>query len=221
MNRVLFLLGANDDSYSLLPFFLKYKINDREIDIVEPYQSGNINESAVTGKFYFKFQNTFIDLIYEKHLPHSYDSILEYLNNLDVSIYDKIYIFREWSSYDSNLKNFGNVEIVYFKADENFHKTDDDVKDFLENHKMISSASVSFNHRNFYFEPTINLFVFYYLFGFDYLSYESLNVNKSNLMGLYYLPGYNIIPLNLIYLHLKIHMINNQIQIDNKIQINL
>lgn len=190
MKKVLFLFSVNDVSFSLLPFLLKYKVDNKNISIREPYHSGDLDESAVTGKFKFKFEDTDIDLLYEKSIPHDYNGILDYLNSISPNEYEKIYFFIEWSSFNYSLKHFGNVEIIYYKADENYHKPDEEIKDILSQYKIISSASVSFKHKNFYFEPIINLFVFYYIFGFDYLSYSKLDVNKSNLMGMYYLTGY-------------------------------
>lgn len=190
MKNVLFLFSVNDVSFSLLPFLLKYKVDNKNISIREPYHSGNLDESTMTGKFKFKFEDTNIDLFYEKNIPHDYDGILCYLNSISPNQYEKIYFFIEWTSFNSNLKHFGNVEIVYYKADENYHKPDKEIKDILSQYKIISSASLSFEDKNFYFEPIINLFVFYYIFGFNYLSYSKLDVNKSNLMGMYYLSGY-------------------------------
>jgi hypothetical protein len=190
MKNVLFLFSANDVSFSLLPFLLKYKVDNKNIPIREPYHSGDLDESAVTGKFKFKFEDTNIDLLYEKNIPHDYNGMFDYLNSIQSNRYEKIYFFIEWSSFNSNLKHFGNVEIIYYKADENYHKPDGEIKDILSQYKIISSASLSFKHKNFYFEPIVNLFVFYYIFGFNYLSYSKLDINKSNLMGMYYIKGY-------------------------------
>ena len=193
MKKVLFLFSANDVSFSLFPFLLKYKINNKKETINEPYYVGDIDTSARNGEFKFQFNGIDIDLLYLKNLPHDYDNILNYVNSISPNDYDKIFIFIEWSSFNKELKSFANIEIVYYKADENYHKTDEEVKDVLSEFKIISSASVSFKHKNFYFEPLINLFVFYYIFGFDYLSYSKLDVKKTNLMGMYYLKSYKLV----------------------------
>lgn len=190
MKKVLFLFSANDVSFSLFPFLLKYKINNKKETINEPYYVGDIDTSARDGEFKFKFDGIDIDLFYLKNLPHDYDNILNYINSISPNDYDKIFIFIEWSSFNKQLKSFANVEILYYKADENFHKTDEEVKEFLSEFRIISSASLSFSNKNFYFEPLINLFVFYYIFGFDYLSYSKLDVKKTNLMGMYYIKSY-------------------------------
>lgn len=190
MKKVLFLFSANDVSFSLFPFLLKYKINNKKETINEPYYVGDIDTSVRDGEFKFKFDGIDIDLFYLKNLSYDYDNILNYINSISANDYDKIFIFIEWSSFNKQLKSFANVEILYYKADENFHKTDEEVKDFLSEFRIISSASLSFSNKNFYFEPLINLFVFYYIFGFDYLSYSKLDVKKTNLMGMYYIKSY-------------------------------
>ena len=195
MNNVLFLFSANDVSFSLFPYLLKYKVESETTFINKPYYVGDIDNSVLDGKFKFKFKNTNINLLYLKDdVFSSKENILSNLNDFAKEIqYDRVYIFREWSTFDKNLKSFGNVEIIYYKADENFHITDEEVKEFLSEYRIISSASISFNDKNFYFEPLINLFVFYYIFGFDYLSYSKLDVKKTNLMGLYYIKSYKIV----------------------------
>jgi len=190
MKKVLFLFSANDVSFSLFPFLLKYKINNKKETINEPYYVGDIDTSVRDGEFKFKFGGIDIDLFYLKNLSYDYDNILNYINSISANDYDKIFIFIEWSSFNKQLKSFANVEILYYKADENFHKTDEEVKEFLSEFRIISSASLSFSNKNFYFEPLINLFVFYYIFGFDYLSYSKLDVKKTNLMGMYYIKSY-------------------------------
>ncbi len=192
MNNVLFLFSANDVSFALFPYLLKYKVESETNFINKPYYVGDIDSSVLNGKFKFKFKDTNINLFYLKDdVFSSKENILSNLNDFAKEIfYDKVYIFREWSTFNKNLKSFGNVEIIYYKADENFHITDEEVKEFLSEYRIISSASISFSDKNFYFEPLINLFVFYYIFGFDYLSYSKLDVKKTNLMGMYYIKSY-------------------------------
>lgn len=191
MKNVLFLFNVNDSSFALFPFLLKYKVDSKTENIREPYYVGDIDSSVINGTFKFKYKDVDIDLFYLKNkIATEYEKIIDYINSIEKNNYDKIFIFREWSSFDKNIKSVGNIEFLYYKADENFHVTDEYVKEFLSEYRIISSASISFENKNFYFEPIINLFVFYYIFGFDYLSYSKLDIKKSNLMGLYYLKGY-------------------------------
>lgn len=215
MNNVLFLFSANDVSFSLFPYLLKYKVESETTFINQPYYVGDIDNSALDGNFKFKFKDTNIDLFYLKDdVFSSKENILSHLNEVSKEIsYDKVYVFREWTTFNRNLKSFSNVEIIYYKADENFHITDDELKYFLSEYRIISSASVSFSNKNFYFEPLINLFVFYYIFGFDYLSYSKLDVKKTNLMGMYYIKSYKVVRDNFYNEFIKAIFENHNIEL--------
>lgn len=194
MKKVLFLFDANDCSFALFPFLLKYKVESKTTFIHKPYYVGDMDTSADDGKFKFEYNGIRIDLFYlKKEIATDYNSILDYANSISSNQYDKVYVFREWSSFHPSIKSIENIEILYYKADENFHKTDEYVREFLSEYRIISSASISFENKNFYFEPIINLFVFYYIFGFDYLSYSKIDVKKTNLMGMYYIKNYKVV----------------------------
>lgn len=190
MSKVLFIFNSTDYSFALFPFLLKYKVDTKTMFVNAPYYHGDMDTSAIDGRFKFKYNDTDIDLFYTKEgISNDYNAALSYIKPLTTQ-YDKIYLFKEWNSFDINFKSFENVEIMYYKADENFHKPDAEINRFLSEFRIISSASISFTNKNFYFEPILNLFVFYYDNGFDYSSYSLIDNKKTNLLGMYYIKYY-------------------------------
>lgn len=181
MNNVLIVADKKDYSYSLLPYFLKYKIEEGQERVAEPFYVGNLNKSTITGIFSFLYNGINITFKFENNLnPKNY-------TNID---YDKIFILNGYNSRDNKFESTENIEILYFKVDENFHEIEEYVHQFLSKFRIISSASLSFEHTNFYHAPIINLFAFYYSLGFNHLSYTELKVSKQNLIGMYYIPKY-------------------------------
>jgi len=189
MNDVLIIANKRDYSYTLLPYFLKYKIKEEDKSVAEPFYVGEVDKSVVTGIFSFLYNDINITISFIQHINFTKAGIRECVSNID-NKYDKIFILRDYSARDLEVKSFNNVEILYLKVDENYHEPQSYIKDFLSKFRIISTASINFKHLNFYHEPIINLFTFYYIFGFNYLSYNKLNVDKQNLMGLYYIPKY-------------------------------
>lgn len=189
MHDVLIITNTKDYSYALLPYFLKYKIKEEDESVAEPFYVGKIDKAAVTGVFSFIYNGINITIKFEEHIDYSRVGIREHIKNISKN-YDKIFVLREYNSRKLDVESFNNVEILYFKVDENYHESQSYIEDFLSKFRIISSASINFKHLNFYHEPIINLFAFYHQFGFNYVSYNKLNVDKQNLMGLYYIPKY-------------------------------
>jgi hypothetical protein len=187
MTDVLIIANKRDYSYSLLPYFLKYKIKEEEGRITEPFYTGNVDKSILTGVFSFVYNGINITIKFVENT-----SINELLYDMPTK-YDKIFILEAYDSREATTVIGANVEILYFKIDENFHQSDECVKDVLSKFRIISSASLSFEHSNFYHEPILNLYTFYYCIGFNYLSYNKLNVSKQNLIGMYYSPKYKMV----------------------------
>jgi hypothetical protein len=190
MHDVLIIANKKDYSYTLLPYFLKYKIKEEDESVAEPFYVGKMDKAAVTGVFSFLYNDINITITFEDHVDFNRVGIREFVKKYSSKNYDKIFILREYNSRDLNVESFNNVEILYFKLDENYHESQSYIKEFLSKFRIISTASINFEHSNFYHEPIINLFTFYYIFGFNYLSYNRLNVDKQNLMGMYYIPKY-------------------------------
>jgi hypothetical protein len=189
MHDVLIIANKRDYSYALLPYFLKYKIKEEDESVAEPFYVGKIDKAAFNGVFSFLYNGINITIKFEDHINFNRVGIREYTKDISKN-YDKIFILREYNSRDLEVESFNNIEILYFKLDENYHDSQSYIEDFLSKFRIISTASINFKHSNFYHEPIINLFTFYYIFGFNYLSYNKLNVDKQNLMGLYYIPKY-------------------------------
>jgi hypothetical protein len=189
MHDVLIITNTKDYSYALLPYFLKYKIKEEDESVAEPFYIGKIDKAAVTGVFSFIYNGINITIKFEEHIDYSRVGIREHIKNISKN-YDKIFVLREYNSRNLDIESFNNVEILYFKVDENYHESQSYIEDFLSKFRIISSASINFKHLNFYHEPIINLFAFYYQFGFNHVSFNKLNVDKQNLMGLYYIPKY-------------------------------
>lgn len=93
--------------------------------------------------------------------------------------------FNDWKQY------IGYDLLLQSNVVENFHVENKFIKEFLDSGNIIlSSASISFEHPNFYYEPLINLNLFYYFYGFNYLNYHKNSINKKSLLGTYHkLPG--------------------------------
>ncbi len=108
--------------------------------------------------------------------------------------------FQEW-------KNFtGFDKLIQTQTVENYHISNQALKEYLDAGNIcLSSASISFEHPNFYYEPILNLIFFYYQFGFNFLNYYKFD-KKNNLLGIYHKPidGVNSHKNHRNYLYLQI-----------------
>lgn len=190
MHDVLIIANQRDYSYALLPYFLKYKVEAKMESVAKPFYVGEMDKAAIDGVFSFLYNGINITIAFDSSINFTKIGVRECANKYDTKKYDKVFILREYNSRSLDVKSFNNVEILYFKMDENFHQTQSEISDFLSEFRIISTASINFTHKNFYHEPILNLFTFYYAFGFDYIAYTQLNVDKNNLLGLYYIPKY-------------------------------
>lgn len=115
----------------------------------------------------------------------------EYIFSKDINILNqlscdvKIYLFTtlsEWKSFK------GYDKLIQTQVVENYVATNDQLKEYLDAGNIsLSSASISFEHPNFYFEPIFNLIFFYYNYGFNFLNYYKFD-KKENLLGVYHKP---------------------------------
>jgi hypothetical protein len=88
--------------------------------------------------------------------------------------------FHEWK----NFKGFD--KLIQTQTVENYHNTNDELLEYLDAGNIcLSSASISFEHPNFYYEPILNLIFFYYNYGFNFLNYYKFD-KKENLLGVYH-----------------------------------
>jgi hypothetical protein len=96
--------------------------------------------------------------------------------------------FLEWKDFK------GFDKLIQTQTVENYHITNDELIEYLDAGNIcLSSASISFEHPNFFYDPIINLIFFYYHYGYNFLNYYKFN-RKENLLGIYHKPidGLNI-----------------------------
>ena len=113
-----------------------------------------------------------------------------YFQDNEISYQVESSLVDKWvgESYDDNNLNSKNKILV--KLDEKFHSSNEFIDKVLEKNKLISSVNTEINNPNYYFDPLLNLYYFYFLFGFNHLSYNQLDVRKTNLVGCYHLFNY-------------------------------
>jgi hypothetical protein len=88
--------------------------------------------------------------------------------------------FDEWKSFK------GYDKLIQTQTVENYHISNYELKEYLDAGNIsLSSASISFEHPNFHYDPIFNLIFFYNHYGYNFLNYYKFD-NKSNLLGVYY-----------------------------------
>ena len=115
----------------------------------------------------------------------------EYIFSRNISILDesncdvKIRLFttfNEWKSFK------GYDKLIQIQIVENYFETNVQLKEYLDAGNIcLSSASISFDHPNFHYNPFFNLVFFYYHYGYNFLNYYKFN-KKENLLGVYHKP---------------------------------
>lgn len=108
--------------------------------------------------------------------------------------------FKEWKSFK------GYDKLIQTQIVENYFETNVELKEYLDAGNMcLSSASISFDHQNFHYNPFFNLIFFYYHYGYNFLNYYKFN-KKENLLGVYHKPveGISNGKAQRNYLYLKI-----------------
>lgn len=207
MKKILFLSDVDKDS--IIITYLKPYIVNRGYDIIKndrPYNSPVFNWSEgkeellenIEGHYKFNFSGVDIDYKILKNIGygntnHIFTVAKEQIEKFG---YEKVYFFVrvffvknfDISQHESPDKNI--LEIIYLNVNESFHDTDERILCFLKNNKVISSASFGHSSANLYYEPFLNLLYFYYIYGFDFLSYKYFEVKKDNLIGMYLKKNY-------------------------------
>ncbi len=207
MKKVLFISALDKDSM-MITYLKPYMVN-RGYDIIKDdrgYQSPVFNWSEkkerlienIEGYYSFKFKDIDIDYKITKNIGYGMmDENFSFAKEqIEKFGYDKVYLFvREFfaNGFDTNQHKSPNsdiMEVIYLNVNEAFHETDDIILDFLNSNKIISSGAFGHTHKNLYYEPFLNLLYFYYIYGFDFLSYKYLKIDKDNLIGLYLKKNY-------------------------------
>jgi len=206
MKKVLFTSLL--DRQSMMLTYLKPYMVSRGYGLIKddrPYQSPVFNWSEqkeqllenIEGYYSFKFGEFDIDYKITKISGNLMNENFNFAKEqIEKFGYEKVYMFvnqffpvgfdtQQYESPDTSV-----LEVIYLNVNEAFHETDDRILSFLNNHKVISSGAFGYSHHNFYYEPFLNLLYFYYIYGFDFLSYRYLKVDKQNLIGLYLKKNY-------------------------------
>jgi len=103
------------------------------------------------------------------------------IKNCDIKI-RLFHTFKEWKTFD------GYDILIQTQVVENYHEHNQSIKEYLDAGNIcLSSASISFEHLNFYYDPIFNLIFFYHFYGFNFLNYYKFE-KKENLLGVYYTP---------------------------------
>jgi hypothetical protein len=111
----------------------------------------------------------------------------EYIFSKNVNLINKCDVkimlfttFDEWKTFK------GFDKLIQTQIVENYHIDNIQLKEYLDAGNIcLSSASISFEHNNFYYDPIFNLIFFYYHYGYNFLNYYKFN-KKNNLIGIYH-----------------------------------
>lgn len=123
--------------------------------------------------------------IYHEDDVYVFSKNIDIINECDMKI-QLFHTFSEWKKFK------GYDKLIQTQTVENYHITNAELKEYLDAGNIcLSSASISFEHPNFYYDPIFNLIFFYYHYGFNFLNYHKFD-NKNNLLGVYHKPVDNI-----------------------------
>jgi hypothetical protein len=140
----------------------------------------NLNFEKIQNKkeFIFKDLNdVFIFVRNDSNTPS------ESIKDCDIKI-RAFHTFKEWKNM------IGYDLLIQSQLVENYHIYNNYLKEFLDAGNIaLSSASISFNHPNFYYEPLFNINYFYYFYGVNYINYYKTKIDKLNLIGVYHKEG--------------------------------
>lgn len=136
------------------------------------------------GKFHFKdISNTFS--FFYGNDEYVFSGEYENIEQCDYRI-RLFHTFLEWKDFK------GFDRLIQTQTVENYHTTNNELLEYLDAGNIcISSASISFEHPNFYYEPILNLVFFYYHFGYNFINYYKFD-KKNNLLGVYHTPNNGI-----------------------------
>lgn len=213
MKKVLFISHIDKESI-LLSYLMPYQIERGHSEIVDlhayntPVKSWYENkaQSLENLEKHYKFLYHGIEIDYKiVNFRHSdapsyeafarqqkeeqgYDKVFAFIRKM----FEKDFDWKEWNFTDKEA-----LEVIYLNIIETFHDTDDVMKQFLQEHRVISASQFKHSSENFYYDPFLNLLYFYYTYGFDFLPFKQLEVKKTNLLGMYLKKNYKPLRDNL------------------------
>jgi len=147
-----------------------------------------------------KIQDISSDFIfYHNNDEYVFSKSIDVINQCDYKI-QLFTTFNEWKTFK------GFDKLIQTQTTENYHVFNIELKEYLDAGNIcLSSASISFEHPNFYYDPIFNLVFFYNFYGYNFLNYYQFD-KKENLLGVYHKPnnGININKGHRNYLYSKI-----------------
>ena len=148
-----------------------------------------------------KIQDASSDFIfYHNDDEYVFSKAIDVINQCDYKI-QLFNTFSEWKTFK------GFDKLIQTQVVENYHVYNDELKEYLDAGNIcLSSASISFEHPNFYYDPIFNLIFFYNFYGYNFLNYYKFD-KKENLLGVYHKPnnGININKGHRNYLYQQVH----------------
>jgi len=140
----------------------------------------NLNLQKIQDKKEFILNDSNDEFIF---VQNTTDRPSDTIQNCDIKI-RAYHTFQEWKNM------IGYDLLIQSQIVENYHIYNNDLKEFLDAGNIaLSSASISFKHPNFYYEPLFNINYFYYFYGFNYLNYYKIKTDKLGLIGCYHKGG--------------------------------
>jgi hypothetical protein len=127
-----------------------------------------------------KIQDVSSDFIfYHNGDEYVFSKAIDVINQCDYKI-QLFTTFNEWKTFK------GFDKLIQTQTTENYHVYNDELKEYLDAGNIcLSSASISFEHDNFYYDPIFNLIFFYNFYGYNFLNYYKFD-KKENLLGVYH-----------------------------------
>lgn len=213
MKKVLFISHIDKESI-LLSYLMSYQVERGHSEIVNPYDYNtpvknwyeNKAQSLENLEKHYKFLYHGIEIDYkivdfrhgdassyetfarQQKQEQGYDKVFAFIRKM----FEKDFDWKEWNFTDKEA-----LEVIYLNIIETFHDTDDVMKQFLQEHKVISASQFKHSSKDFYYDPFLNLLHFYYTYGFDFLPFKQLEVKKTNLLGTYLKKNYKPLRDNL------------------------
>jgi hypothetical protein len=143
------------------------------------YEDVNIILYALCDCKFQKLESNSDFIFYTETDEYIFSKGIDLINTCDVKIL-LFHTFSEWKSFK------GFDKLIQTQVVENYHINNDELKEYLDAGNIcLSSASISFQHHNFYYDPIFNLIFFYYHYGYNFLNYYKFN-KKDNLIGIYH-----------------------------------
>lgn len=166
-----------EDVVSIIWCLQDYVLDKRADDTERPHE---LKRYIIDGIFSFSNDKDIYYFVRKKE-----DENNEIFKNCDLKVRAFHNFMEDWNTYIGYDKLIQSQNV-----DPLINITDKEVQQYLDlGNVMLSSASISFQHKNFYFEPFFNINFFYHHYGMIYLNFYKFNNPKTNLIGTYHKLG--------------------------------